>query len=243
MSILEDAEGVEDTPAATDPPAADEGVEADSPADWDGDVAALDKQPWWASVPEKAQQHLKDVYAARDEAKQQATYLDKLFSSDDAVAEVRKELEGLKQSLGAKDAEFSKLKSDYDKAAAELEDTKLDRSIAFFHATYPDIMADVHFTDAEKTELDSSKGAFPVFVDLINRDVPHEKAAKLARAMLTTQPQAQAAPEKKAPPAPRAVEVPLAVRAMSKGGPPSGATSGTGGAKSLADALQDMAER
>lgn len=248
MPILEDAEGVEtDTPvnndAAVGNDPGDPGA-ADPPADWDGDVAALDKQPWWASVPEKAQQHLKDVYTARDEAKQQASYLDKLFSSDDAVAEVRKELEGLKQALGAKDGEFSKLKEEHEKATSELEDIKIDRDIAAFHAAYPDIMADVHYTDDTKTEVDNTKGAFPVFVDLIYKDIPHEKAAKLARAMLST-PLAPdpAAPEKKAAPAPRAVEVPLSVRAMAKGGPPAGATAGTGGAKSLADALQDMAER
>lgn len=232
---------LEDPPEATTDAADTTPAEGAAPADdWDGEVTTIDKQSWWATLPEKAQQHLKGVYTARDEAKQQASYLDKLFSSDDAVAEVRKELAGLKESLGAKDGELTKLREEHQKAQEDLEDARLDRAISFYHQTYPDIMSDVHFKDEAQTELDNEKGAFPVFAELVRGGMPHEKAAKLARAVLTQPATATpAAPQ----PQPRAVNVPPAVRAMSKGGPPAGATAGLGGSKSLADALQDMAER
>ena len=243
MPLLEDpSDATADAADTTPAEGADPGTDAAPPAeDWDGEVTTIDKQSWWATLPEKAQQHLKGVYTARDEARQQASYLDKLFSSDDAVAEVRKELAGLKESLGAKDGELTKLREEHQKAQEELEDARLDRAISFYQQTYPDIMNDVHFKDEAKTELDNEKGAFPVFAELVRGGMPHEKAAKLARAVLT-QPASAAAPAAQAP-QPRAVDVPPAVRAMSKGGPPAGATAGLGGSKSLADALQDMAER
>lgn len=212
-----------------------ETVETPAAPEWDGDFSTLDKQEWFTAIPEKARTHITSKAAEAAEAKEQATkaterasFLDKLFASDDAVVALQAELEkergervSLQAALEAATKEKGDLEQRYKTVSEQVREAEADRAFETMQAKYPDIFADVHYKDEAKTDLED-KGAFMAFMDLLSRGVPEEKAAKLARAELasTTAPAQAAAPAPKAPerPATRPTTIPKAVAASTPGG-------------------------
>lgn len=201
-------------------------IEPAAPVEWSGDFDALtDDIPWWKGVPETARTHFTSLREKAQEAEGRASYLDKLFESDDAVTSVRAELAtkeaelaSLKEALSAAEAKHGEVESRYKSVAEQLADIEEERAFDRLKSTYPDIFNDIHYKDAEKKEIDDSKGAWLKFGKLLQAGIPEEEAAIMARAFLpagaTTTPGQPAPP----PRTERAVEVPLAVRAATPGG-------------------------
>lgn len=200
-----------------------------APVEWSGDFDALtDDIPWWKGVPETARTHFTSLREKAQEAEGRASYLDKLFESDDAVTSVRAELAtkeaelaSLKEALSAAETKHGEVEARYKSAAEQLADIEEERAFDRLKTTYPDIFNDLHYKDAEKKEIDDSKGAWLKFAKLLQAGIPEEEAAIMARAFLPTGANpAAGAPVQPAPPprTEREVEVPLAVRAATPGG-------------------------
>ena len=199
----------------------------ETPTEWDGDFSTLDKQPWWESIPEGARTKLSSTHEELTKATERASYLDRLFQSDDAVTALRADLEaktaeldGLKKSLGDVTAERDKLRTDHTTASERLAEIEADREFDRLEAKYPDIFKDVYYKDEAKTELEQ-KGAFMLFMELREKGFDEERAARLARAELPaggTPAAPAAAPAAPVRPAPRDVKVPPSVAAATPGG-------------------------
>lgn len=211
----EGAEGVEGGAADTG-----SGAGTGAAPEWDGSKDTLEAQPWWSTVPEGARSHLTKTWDDLAAATVKADMVAKLLDSDDAVAELRAQLQ-------TKDTEFATLKAALDKATAEVgeyrtkaeqeaaraEDIEADREFDRLEAKYPDIFKDVYYTDAEKKEVDPSKGAFPRFLALRKAGWSEEDAATAASTLVpkvAAQP-AEPAPRERAP-------VPASIKATSQPG-------------------------
>lgn len=210
----------------------------DTPTEWDGAWDSLDKQPWWSTVPETARGHFQKYHEERDA-------LNRLLDADDATAELRKglsakesELEGLKKSLGEHTEKLTAAEKRAQAAEDRLRDMEHDAEFSRLEKEYPDIFADVHYTDEAKTEIDATKGAFPKFVSLVSKGVDPAEAAVMARAFLPQKP-----PEvvvKEVPPKTRDVTPPPAVTAATPGGNNPASTAGMKKGESFADAVARM---
>jgi hypothetical protein len=208
-------------------PTAEPVAEVAAPApEWDGDFATLGEQEWFKAIPESARTHISAKAEEAKAAAERASFLDKLFESDDAVAALRTELEqsktersSLQAALDAATKEKGDLSEKYQTVAQQMAEIEADRAFEVMQAKYQDIFADVYYKDEAKTELED-RGAYMTFVDLLAKGIPEEKAARLARAELPAGQAATAPPAKAAParPAERPVTLPKAVAAASPGG-------------------------
>ena len=205
------------------------------PSEWDGAWATVDKQPWWASVPESARGHFSKINEERDA-------LTRLLDADDATAELRKtlatkdsELSGLKKSLEEHGGKLTAAEKRAAEAEAKLADVEWDTTYDRLQKQYPDIFEDVYYTNDEKTELDPAKGAFVKFAKLIKQGIKPEEAATMARAFLPAK-----TPEvviKEVPPKTRDVKPPASVVAATAGGNNPASTAGMKANESFNDAL------
>lgn len=220
-------------PAADAPVATDAAGSGASAPEWDGtDWSALDKQPWWASVPESARKHITSAHEERTTAKERSDYLDRLFTADDDsvrrdLVAAQTERDSLKEALAGIEA----------RSAEEAEDREYDR----LSAKYADIWEDIH--PDEKGDL-QQKGAYIKFVKLLQSGFDEDEAAAMARAVMITKPAATAgaaAPGTPATPAApaktRVVEIPKAIANASKGGNNPSATM------NAKEAGEDLAQR
>jgi hypothetical protein len=164
---MPDIETAVAAPVADAPVVTGDGASA---PEWDGtDWSALDKQPWWASVPESARKHITSAHEERTIAKERGDYLDRLFTADDDsvrrdLVAAQNEAKSLKEALAGIEA----------RAAEEEEDREYDR----LAAKYADIWADIH--PDEKGEL-QQKGAYVKFVKLLQSGFDEDEAAAMAR--------------------------------------------------------------
>jgi hypothetical protein len=210
----EDPEG--DVTDVVETPAADPVVEA--PA-WDEKPETLEAQDFYKALPEKARAHLSELREEARVAKERATYLDRIFNSDDATAELQKviaardtELAGLKQSLEALGAESTGYRDRATALEQRIADAEEDREYERLSTTFKDI----HDDFKEAAEGAEASGAWAKFITLLNKGIPEEEAALVARALLPkVEPAVVAAPAK---PATREVKPPPGVAAASKGG-------------------------
>lgn len=213
------AEGVVETQTQDTPAAAPVVVAEPAAPEWDGDWSKVGEQPWYKSIPDTARGHIEKRMADADQASKRAEFLDRMFQADDSAAALLKELEASKaeretlaKALDTEKSERTKLTETYTSAQQRLAEMEADRAFDAMAAKHPDIFKDVYYKDAEKTELED-KGAFMKFMNLLQKGLSEEDAAKYARLEL---PQgAQAAPAAPPRPAERAVEVPKSVRAAS----------------------------
>lgn len=210
----------------------------DTPTEWDGAWDSLDKQPWWSTVPETARGHFQKYHEERDA-------LTRLLDADDATAELRKglsakdsELEGLKKSLGEHTEKLTAAEKRAQAAEDRLRDMEHDAEFSRLEKEYPDIFADVYYTDESKNDIDATKGAFPKFVSLVSKGVDAAEAAVMARAFLPQKP-----PEvvvKEVPPKTREVVPPASVVAATPGGNNPAGTAGLKAGESFNDAIARM---
>lgn len=222
----------QDTPASD---TSQDNASAEATADWDGSWGSIDKQPWWASVPESARGHFSKINEERDA-------LTRLLDADDATAELRKtlatkdsELSGLKKSLEEHGGKLTAAEKRAADAEAKLADVEWDATYERLQKQYPDIFDDVYYTNDEKTELDKTKGAFVKFAKLIKQGIEPEEAAVMARAFLPAK-----APEvivKEVPPKTRDVKPPASVVAATAGGNNPASTAGMKANESFNDAV------
>jgi hypothetical protein len=215
--MFENEEGTEGDVVET-PVDAGAGAEGAAP-EWDGDFEKLDKQPWWASVPEAARPHILKAHEERTSATARAGYLDRIFGADDAVTALRGEIadkekviSGLKESLGKAEGTAKEHETRARGLEERIADQETEQSFKTMQAKYPDIFADVVLTE-DKKGVDPTKGAYPRFVRLLSSGMSEEDAATAARAFIAKP--AEAAPAR---PATRTVEVPKSVSAATPGG-------------------------
>lgn len=218
----------DETPAAdavVDAPASTDTTSTEAPAPWDGDFAKADTQPWWKDVPETDRAHFTRVRDEHQKATERAAYLDRLFNSDDATAELRKEVEArntelatLKQSLEALGTESTGYRDRATALEARIADQEADADFRATEAKYPDIFKDVYYTDAEKTKL-ADKGAYMRFVKLCEAGWDREEAATAARTLLPKTTGTEPAVTAPAPlPKTRDVVVPPSIAGATPGG-------------------------
>lgn len=161
-------------------PAAPEAPVAEVP-EWDGGLESLDKQPWWASVPDPHKEHLRGQY-------ERHSFYKGLVDADDGVKKAAEEMMGLKQSLGAEvtkyKTEASDWRSKYEKLdgehrafRTEVEDERLSRQDAEVKERYPDIYAAFG-----KTEEEQQNSPLATFARLVAQGHPMDKAARMTRA-------------------------------------------------------------
>jgi hypothetical protein len=211
--------------AVVDTPVSDATV-ADAAPEWDGtDWSALDKQPWWASVPESARKHINSAHEERTIAKERGDYLDRLFTADD---------DSVRRDLVASQNEAKSLKEALNGIEARAADEEEDREYDRLAAKYTDIWADVHLDD--KGEL-QQKGAYAKFVKLLQAGFDEDEAATMARTA-TIAKATPAAPVVQAKT--RTVEIPRSIANASKGG---NNPSATMNAKEAGEDLSQRAAR
>ena len=204
-----------ETPAAPD-------TGADAVPEWDGGLDGLDKQPWWAGVPDPAKEHIRGQYERHN-------FFRTVVDSDDTAATLTKEMEGLRASLGA---EVTKYKGEAEKYKGEAESWKTKHEtlaaereserIAARDTEIKTKFADI-YEDYAKHETDEARQASPLamFVQLTDgQGLPDDKAAKMVRAAfdMPAPGAASAAPAPAPQPRTRDVEPPDSVSLANRNG-------------------------
>lgn len=200
-------------PVATEAPAVEatpEPAAVEAPPEWDGDINSLVSQPW---VPESARAHLSRHLEEVESARTRADFLTRMFDADDANAEVSKELESLRKSLGDLTQERDGLRGELDTYRQQVMEIEEDREYDRLKAAYPDIFDDCR---TDEKNPDAYTGAWPMLLDLMVRGYDEDTAARLARSLLPAAPAAPAAPQAQSER--RQVQVPPSVAAASRGG-------------------------
>lgn len=214
------AEGVVDT-QTQDTSTTDTTVEAASASapEWDGDWSKVSDQAWYKSLPDSARTHLDKRLSEYEEKANRADFLDRMFKADDSAAALLSDLDhhkaqlaSLQKALDSEKAERTKASEGLTSAQQRLAEIEADRAYDAMAAKYPDIFADVYYKDDAKTDLEE-KGAYMTFLNLLQRGLSEDQAAKYARLELPAQVAGPTKPTAPARPAERAVEVPKGVRA------------------------------
>lgn len=245
----------------SEPPASSGAVSEPAPA-WNGELEALAKEPWWASVPEPVRQTVtqgiqtkytnfhRGADQARVEARAAQTAAEtKAAGLERALAESKKSGEYWSKLLDADDAvkpltaKVSTLEAALSERDAKLaqyearvEAVERERVFQTHQTTYPDIYADfkeeVGWTEATG-RAPQVTGAYVDFMQLVNAGVPEAKAARMVRA--TMEPAAEVAKPTRVPETP-----PRSVVAASNGAGPTAAKASRETNESYDDVMRRM---
>lgn len=166
-----------ETPAAPD-------TGADAVPEWDGGLDSLDKQPWWAGVPDPAKEHLRSQYERHN-------FFRTVVDSDDTAATLTKEMEGLRASLGAEvnkykgeaekyKGEAESWKTKHDTLSAERESERIAARDTEIKTKFADIYEDYARHETDEAKQNSPLAMFVQLTDIQGH--PDDKAAKMVRA-------------------------------------------------------------
>lgn len=218
---------MEDAPETTEPetPAA---LVVETPVDPAPAAEGWAAEPWWEKIPEDVRPTLAEREKQYKEAMGDDAFYKASLANDAELLTLREKLADLEKTLGTKDEELR----GYQTQAQERDlEARVDARARDLEARYPDVYADFQWDGTGE-----ATGAFVEFQALLDKGLPEEKAAKMARALLPEKPaqvQEQApqvvatAPVVAPAPPPKPV-VPPSVAAMGNGAGPGRATVKTG---------------